>query len=139
VPVPKPADQLIVPPSQPVAVNLAFSFAHTDDLSVANTGADGAEPVLMVIVFEADEVPQELTHVAVYVPIPTSFDAPVPKLPDHVIVPSAQPVAVNVALSVPQITVLLAAITGATGAGRFVIVTVFEFGLLPQIFSQKAL
>ncbi len=42
VPVPKPADQLIVPPSQPVAVNLAFSFAHTDDLSVANTGADGA-------------------------------------------------------------------------------------------------
>jgi hypothetical protein len=130
---------VIVPPVQPVAVNVALSVPHTVVLLDAITGAVGAGPLLIVIEFEADEGPQELTHVAVYVPTPTSFDAPVPNPPDQVIVPSEQPVAVNVALSVPQITVLLAAITGATGAGRLVIVTVFEFGLLPQIFSQNAL
>ena len=45
----------------------------------------------------------------------------------------------KVAFSVPQTVVLFVAITGATGAGFVVIVTVFEFALLPQIFSQYAL
>lgn len=53
--------------------------------------------------------------------------------------PSAQPVAVSVAFSTPQTTVLLEVIAGANGAGRVVIVTVLEFALFPQIFSQYAL
>jgi hypothetical protein len=138
VPAPNPPDHVIVPPAQPVAVNVALSVPQTVVLLDAITGADGAGPLLIVIVFEADEVPQELTHVAVYVPIPTSFDAPVPKLPDQVIVPSAQPVAVNVALSVPQITVLLAAITGATGAGLVPIVIEFELPEVPQLVVHVA-
>jgi hypothetical protein len=136
LPTPNPADQVIVPPTQPVAVNVALSFAQTLLTLLVNTGAGGGVPVVIVTVFEADDVPHELTHVAVYVPAPTSFVVPVPKPPDHVIVPSEQPVAVKVAFSTPQTTVLLVEITGATGAGLVPIVIVFEFGLLPQIFSQ---
>jgi hypothetical protein len=135
-PTPKPDDQVIVPPSQPVAVMVALSGTHTLVTLLLKTGAVGGVPVVIVTELEADDVPHELTHVAVYVPMPTSFVAPVPNVPDHVIVPSAQPVAVNVAFSVPQTIVLFADITGATGAGLVVIVTVFEFGLFPQIFSQ---
>ncbi len=64
--------------------------------------------------------------------------APVPNVPDHVIVPSVQPVAVNVAFSVPQTTVLFAEITGATGAGLVPIVTVFELPEVPQLVVQVA-
>ena len=138
VPAPKPDDHVIVPVSQPVAINVAFSVPQTVVLFVVITGAVGNGPLVIVTVFDADDVPHEFTQVAVYVPTPTSLVAPVPKPDDHVIVPSVQPVAVNVAFSVPQTVVLFVLITGDTGAGRVVIVIVFEFPLFPQIFSQYA-
>ncbi len=139
VPTPKPADHVMVPPTQPVAVKVALSATHTLVTLLLNTGALGGVPVVIVTLFDAVDVPQMVVHVAVYVPAPTSFVDPVPNVPDQVIVPSVQPVAVKVAFSVPQTVVLFVAITGATGAGFVVIVTVFEFALLPQIFSQYAL
>jgi hypothetical protein len=107
-------------------------------LLLAITGADGAGPFVIVTEFEADDVPHELTHVAVYVPMPTSFVAPVPNVPDQVIVPSAQPVAVNVAFSVPQTIVLFVDTTGATGAGLAPIVIVFELPEVPQLVVHVA-
>ena len=65
MPTPNPADQVIVPPTQPVAVNVAFSFAQTLLTLLVNTGAGGGVPVVMVTVFDADEVPHVFTHVAV--------------------------------------------------------------------------
>jgi hypothetical protein len=137
VPTPPP-DHVIVPPAQPVAVSVALSVPQTVVLLDVITGAAGAGPLLIVTVFEADEVPQELTHVAVYVPAPTSLDAPVPKPPDHVIVPSEQPVAVKVAFSTPQTTVLLVETTGATGAGLVPMVIVFELPDVPQLVVHVA-
>ncbi|MCP9769349.1 hypothetical protein EGI22_15680, partial [Lacihabitans sp. LS3-19] len=137
VPTPPP-DQVIVPPVQPVAVNVAFSVPQTSVLLDAITGAVGTAPVLIVIVFDTGDVPHEVVHVAVYVPAPTSFEVPVPNVPDQVIVPSEQPVAVKVALSVPQISVLLAAITGAIGAGLLPIVFVFELTEVPHDVVQVA-
>ena len=52
--------------------------------------------------------------------------------------PSAQPVAVKLALSVPQITVLFAEITGATGDGLVPIVIVFELPDVPQLVVHVA-
>jgi hypothetical protein len=63
---------------------------------------------------------------------------PVPKVPDQVTVPPVQPVAVNVALSVPQIDVLLAVIVGATEAGLAVMVTELEARDVPQLVVQVA-
>ena len=138
MPTPNPPDQVIVPPTQPVAVSVALSVPHTVVLLDEITGADGAGPLLMVIEFDTAELPHELTQVAVYVPTPTSFVDPVPNVPDQVIVPPAHPVAVSVALSVPQIMVLFAEITGATGDGLVPIVIVFEFPEVPQLVVQVA-
>ena len=71
-------------------------------------------------------------------PTPTSFVVPVPKPDDQVIVPSAQPDAVKVAFSTPQITALLVEITGATGDGLVPIVIVFEFPDVPQLVVHVA-
>jgi hypothetical protein len=65
VPTPNPADQVIVPPTHPVAVKVALSFEQTLLTLLVNTGAGGGVPVVIVTTFEADEVPHELTHVAV--------------------------------------------------------------------------
>ncbi len=65
VPTPSPDDQVIVPPSQPVAVMVALSGTHTLVTLLVKTGAEGGVPVVIVTVFEADEVPHEFTHVAV--------------------------------------------------------------------------
>ena len=65
VPTPKPADQVIVPPIQPVAVSVALSVPDTVVLLDEITGADGVGPLLIVIEFDTDELPHELTHVAV--------------------------------------------------------------------------
>jgi hypothetical protein len=137
-PVPKPDDQVIVPSVQPVAVKIAFSVPQTLVLLTEITGAVGARLVPMVIEFETNELPHALTQVAVYVPAPTSFVAPVPKPDDHVIVPPTQPVAVNVAFSVPQILVLLTEITGAVGDGLVPIVIEFETSELPHALTQVA-
>ena len=61
-----------------------------------------------------------------------------PNVPDHVMVPPAQPVAVNVALSVPQTSVLLAAITGAVGAVTKVMITELDAPDVPQLVVQVA-
>ena len=55
----------------------------------------------------------------------------------HVTVP-LQLLAVKVALSVPQTSVLLAAMLGAAGAVPCVIVTVFDTGLVPHIVEHVA-
>ena len=61
-----------------------------------------------------------------------------PNVPDHVIVPPAQPVAVKVALSVPQTSVLLVAITGAAEVVPVPIVIVFEATEVPQVVVHVA-
>ena len=65
MPTPNPADQVIVPPAQPVAVSVALSVPHTVVLFDEITGADGAGPFVIVIEFDTDELPHELTQVAV--------------------------------------------------------------------------
>jgi hypothetical protein len=65
VPTPNPADQVMVPPTQPVAVNVALSLGQMLVTLLVNTGASGGVPVLIVIVFDTGELPHELTHVAV--------------------------------------------------------------------------
>ena len=80
-------------------------------LSVVIIGGGGGGPVVTIIELEAPDVPQVVVHVAVYVPAPTSLVVPVPP-PNQLIVPVSQPVAVNIAFSVPQISVLLAVILG---------------------------
>ena len=56
----------------------------------------------------------------------------------HVSVP-LQPVAVKVAVSVPQILVLLAETIGAVGVFPAVIVTILDILLVPQVLVQVAL
>ena len=63
---------------------------------------------------------------------------PVPKLPDQVMVPPIQPVAVKLALSVPHTSVLLVAITGATGATPVLIVIVLDTADVPHELVQVA-
>ena len=63
---------------------------------------------------------------------------PVPKLPDHVMVPPAQPVAVKVAFSLPHKVVLFVDSTGALGEGLAVIVMLFELPEVPQLVVQVA-
>jgi hypothetical protein len=135
-PVP-PADHVIVPPVHPVAVNVALSVPHTSVLFEDMLGAAGFAPVLIDTELDATDVPQVVVHVAVYVPAPTSFVSPVPPA-DHVIVPPVHPVAVSVAFSVPHTSVLLEDMLGATGDGPFSITILFEFPDFPQKFSQYA-
>jgi len=86
---------------------------------------------------EAGEVPQSVTHVAVYVPAPTCLGlAVVPSLQRTV--PLVH-VAVSVAISVPQSIVLLGTTVGACGAGCVVITTGAEAGDIPQSLTHDAL
>ena len=101
------------------------------------TGATGDGLVPIVIVFELPDVPQIVVHVAVYVPAPTSLVVPTPP-PDQLIVPPTHPVAVSVALSVPQTVVLFDEITGAAGAGPFLIVIEFYTTELPHELTHIA-
>ena len=55
----------------------------------------------------------------------------------HVSVP-VQPVAVKVAVSLPQMLVLLAVTVGAGGVEPVVMVTTFDTPLVPQLFRQTA-
>jgi hypothetical protein len=64
------------------------------------------------------------------------MDAPVPLL-DHFTVP-LQFVAVKVISSFPQISALLAVITGADGGVPVLIVIVFDTGELPHELTQVA-
>jgi hypothetical protein len=134
-PVPKVPDQVIVPPTQPEAVIVVFSFAQIS-LAPVNTGEGSNCLVFTTTSFEAAEVPQASVHVAVYFPGPTSLVIPVPNVPDHVIVPPAHPVAVNVVLAIAHISAA-PDITGAIGAAFEPIV--IELAIeVPQALEQVA-
>jgi hypothetical protein len=140
-PVPKLFDHVIIPPSQPLAVIVVLSEIQISFAPV-NTGAVGAGLVPIVTSLDNTEMPQVVAplfvHVAVYLPGPTNLLVPVPKLPDHVIVPPKQPSAVISVVLLTQ-TSLAAFNTGAAGAGLAPTVIGVEFKLLPQMFSQYAL
>jgi hypothetical protein len=112
-----PVDQVITPPSHPVAVSIALPPSQTDVLSGVTIGGSGEPPSVITIVVENTEVPQSVVQVAVYVPNPAEIDAPVPATAPslyQVIVP-AHPLALKVALSVPQRETLSAVIAGSDG------------------------
>lgn len=60
-----PVDQVTVPPSQPVAVSVAFSVPHTVAVLVDIVKLAGAVSCVMVTGVELSEVPHEVTQVAV--------------------------------------------------------------------------
>ena len=128
--------QVSTPPVGQLPVRVAFSSPHTLSLLAVICGAVGAGWVVIVTGVEATEVPQLLTHIAVYVPAPTCLGLAV-VLSFHNTVPLAQ-VAVRVAISVPQSTFLLATIDGAVGAGWVVITTGVEATEVPQLLTQVA-
>lgn len=100
------------------------------------TGADGFSDVPIVIVFDTADTPHSVVQVAVYVPAPTSAVVPVAEL-DQVTVP-AQPVAVNIAFSVPHTAVLSDVITGAAGLSEVPMIIVLEATDVPQSEVQVA-
>jgi hypothetical protein len=55
---------VIVPPVQPVAVNVTVLFGHTV-VGPLNTGEVGAGLVPIVMLFDAGDTPHEVEHVAV--------------------------------------------------------------------------
>ena len=60
-----PVDQVTVPPSQPVAVRVAFSVPHTVAVLVDIVKLAGALSCVMVTGAELSEVPHTVTQVAV--------------------------------------------------------------------------
>ena len=135
-PVP-PADHVIVPPVHPVAVSVAFSVPHTSVLFEDMLGATGDGPFSITILFEFPDFPQKFSQYAVYVPSPTLILAVVaPVL--HLSVPVAHALAVNVALSVPQITNGPPVMVGAVGLLNFSIVIGVELSLTPQLVVHVA-
>ena len=64
MPVPPP-DHVIVPPTHPVAVNIAFSFPQTSVLLAEILGGVGAVVIIIVTELELDDVPHEVVQVAV--------------------------------------------------------------------------
>ncbi|CAH0998061.1 hypothetical protein EMA8858_04196 [Emticicia aquatica] len=124
-------------PAQPVALNVAVSPLHKLFLVVLMTGATGVLPVVITIGFELPLSPQLFVQVAVYVPAtPTVMLVPVEVLL-HLTVP-AQPVALNVAVSVPHNTVLVLVITGVVGLTPTLIIIAFDELLLPQLLLHVA-
>jgi len=124
-------------PLQPVAVNVALSPVQIVVLSLTILGVVGLTPVLMTIELEALLVPQTVVQLAVYVPeLLTSMTLPVaPVL--HVKLP-LQPLAVNVAFSPSQHTVLFDEITGAVGVVPVVMVTILLAELSPHTLLHVA-
>ena len=123
-------------PVHPLAVNVAFSPSQHKVLLAVITGALGVVPVVIVTTLLAELSPHTLLHVAVYVPaVLTLMLLPV-ALVLHLMLPPAQAVAVNVALSPLHKLVLFDDITGADGFTPLPITTSFDFGLTPQMVSQ---
>lgn len=104
---------------QPVAESVTLSGLQMLVLLADITGATALhvpQSVLevMTMLFEAPLVPQPFIQVAEYVPAVLTVNT-VPVLPPvHTIVP-VQPLAVRIAVSLAQILVLLAAMSGAVG------------------------
>jgi hypothetical protein len=131
-----PVLQVIVP-VHPVEIKVAFSVPQTPILSVEITGAAGVLLRLITVPWLGSLSPQAFLHVAVYVPavLTTMLVVVAPVL--QVTVP-VHPDTVNVAVSVPQIELLLAVIVGTTGI-VVVVITITLLGTLsPQVLVQVA-
>jgi hypothetical protein len=127
----------LIVPLQPVDINVALSVLHKLFLSVLITGAAGFEPDVMIIALLIPLSPQLLLHVAVYVPALLTLIVAVVAPLLHLTVPP-QPVALNVAVSVPQILVLFEEIVGGTGNVPVTIVTTLLAPLSPQLLIHTA-
>ena len=134
----EPVLHWILPLPQPLACKVAVSAAHTTVLSLVKIGVEGKLPNLMIIALLTGLEPQRFSQVAVYVPavltvilVPLAFVL-------HFTVP-IQPVAVKVAVPVPQIIVVVEAITGAAGLFNICITTGVELSLVPQLLIHFTL
>jgi hypothetical protein len=128
--------QTIVP-VQPVAVNVAVSVPQRLILLVLTDGGFEPAPIVITIALEFPLSPQLLLHVAVYVPALLTLIVAVVAPLLHLTVPP-QPVALNVAFSVPQILVLFEEIVGGTGNVPVTIVTILLAPLSPQLLIHTA-
>ena len=135
VPVLPPVQTIV--PLQPLAVKIAVSLGQILVLFAAMIGAVGVLPCVIVIIVEAPLVPQAVVQIALNVPaVPTVMLVPVEPLLQVTVPP--HPVAVSVAVSVPQILVLLLTTVGAPGVPPVVIMIGFEAPLTPQRLVQVA-
>jgi hypothetical protein len=132
-----PVDHVIVPPAQPAAVMVATWPSQHSVLSAVSVGTLGAALVPITTGAEAADVPQSDVHVAVYDPGPTTLLVPVPNVPDHVMVPPAQPAAVTVVVALAH-TSVAPDNTGATGAALVPITIELDTVEIPQISEQVA-
>ncbi|CAH0998062.1 hypothetical protein EMA8858_04197 [Emticicia aquatica] len=123
-------------PAQPAAVKVAVSASQMVVLEAVTVGGFGLSPILIMISFDLGLIPQIVSHLAEYVPAVTLIIVPV-ALVLQTTVP-LQPVAVNVAVSVPQIVNLLAVIVGVVGVTPVCISIVFDAELCPQLLLQVA-
>ena len=132
-----PVLHLIVPPVQLLVVKIAVSPSHNPVLLLLIIGAAGLPPVLIVISFDFGLSPQIVSQTTEYTPaVVTVIAEPVaPVL--HFKVP-LQFVAVKIAPSVPQTTVLLLVIFGVVGLTPVRMISAFELSLLPQVLPQVA-
>jgi hypothetical protein len=126
-------------PLQPVTVNVAVSFPQIVSFVVVMLGVVGFTPVLITIGVEEELVPHMFVQVAEYVPLAATCKVlPVAPLTFQVIVPSVQPVAVNVAFSPSQQSVLSDVTNGGEGLFPFWISTLPLDTLVPQFVVQVA-
>ena len=124
-------------PEQPVEIKVAVSVLHKLFLLVLITGAAGLEPIVITTAFEFPLSPQLLLHVAVYVPAAATLILVPVEVLLHFTVPT-QPVAVNVAVSVPHKLILFELIVGGVGSVPVLMVITFETPLSPQLLIQTA-
>ena len=128
----------VIVPLQIELVSVAKFASQQIVRLVVMIGAEGFPPDVIVTVADAGLVPQVFLQVAEYVPTVVTDNVLVVAPVLHVVVPE-QPVAVNVAVSVPQRLVLSAATVGAGGLPPDVIVITVDALLLdPQSFLQIA-
>jgi hypothetical protein len=135
IPDPKPFDHVIVPSAHPLAVNVTLSFPQTKPPPLKD-GATGLKPSVIITVLDTEEGPQVFSHLAVYDPRPTFTVEVVSPLLHFKVEPEAHE-ELKATLAAPQ-TVPEPVIVGAVGKFPVFIVTEFELGETPQIFSQYA-
>jgi hypothetical protein len=123
-------------PAQPVAVNVALAPLHKLLLLVAIVGAFGGLPVVITTTFDTGLTPHRFSQVAVYVPAPTTIVLVVAPVLHFKV--ALQPVAVNVAFSVPQTVVLSGVIVGVVGVGKVLITTGVDEVPSPHSFLHFA-
>lgn len=119
-----------------LAVNVTFSVPHTEPPPVTN-GADGVCSFCIVMPCELALVPHSVVQVAVYVPDSDTWMVVPVAVVLQVTVP-LHPLAVKVAFSPSQHTVLSVVTTGTAGAVFVPMVIVFELPEVPQLVVQVA-